>query len=316
MRAVLHRWLQGSARLRDVEFAALDTETSSWDPDHGHVVQVAVVGCRGDGTIIDRWVSYVRPPDGNVGPTEVHGIGFDDVVHAPTFEEVLPELVARLRGRIRVAHNLPFDAAMLDAAFARAGYVPGATADLDTLALSANGDSLRGHGLKDLCDRHGVPLDGWHDALVDAEAVARLLPHLFAERGLRRLRHLVRAVPGVTRPRSWPAPAFSDEVVARVAAERAVPDDLLRQRGIQAAAEERQRVEEMLRDRASRPRFRRGEDGQWCVIGPPDTVRVGPLELVSRRGPVTVEVLGVATLPDEAGVAQVLATIAPLSEPA
>lgn len=301
-------------RLREVEFAVLDTETSDWDPDHASIVQIAVVACRGDGTILERWSSYVRPPDGHVGPTDVHGVTFEHVVRAPVFEEVLAELVPLLRGRIRVAHNLPFDAQMLDRAFARAGYDPGRVADLDTLALSvAAAGSSRGHGLQALCDRHGVVLDNWHDARADAEATAQLLPCLLAERGLRRVRDLVEAAPTVAARADWPAPRLATPVVARVAAEKAVPPGLLRQRARQAAAAQAERAAERARARARRTRFRKGADDVWRVVGMPDAVRPGLLVVPTRRGSTVVEVTEVAPAPDDAGIPQVQATVRPVA---
>jgi DNA polymerase III epsilon subunit-like protein len=300
-------------RLRDVEFAVLDTETNDGDPRHAHVVQVAVVGCTGTGRVLDRWSSYVRPPDGDVGPTEVHGVSFDHVVRAPTFEEVLPDLVRCLRGRVRVAHNLPFDAAVLDRAFTRAGYQPGPVADLDTLALSAAGDGPRGHGLKALCDRHGIPLDGWHDAREDAAATARLLPHLLRVRGIVRVRDLVAVAPSVAGRADWPDPVLPPGVVARVAAERAVPAPLLAQHGQRAARARRDRVAAEARDRAMRVRFRRGEDGAWCVVGPPEAIRPGRLVVPTRRGSTVVDVVAVEPAPDDAGVPQARATVRPVA---
>lgn len=304
--------LSPRTRLRDVEFAVVDTETSGWDPAHDHVVQVAVVGCRGDGTILERWSSDVRPPNGHVGPSHVHGITFDRVVAAPTFEEVLPDLVERLRGRVLVAHNLPFDAAMLGAGYARAGYQPGPTADLDTLTLSAGTDGPRGHGLQALCDRYGVALDGWHDARADAEATACLLPYLFAARGVRRLRDLRAVAPDLWRRADWPTPRFDEAVVARVAAEKAVPPDLLRARAAEAAAAQAERAAEAARARARRTRFRKGADDVWRVVGVPEAIRPGLLVVPTRRGSTVVEVLEVRPAPDDAGLPQVQADIRPV----
>lgn len=300
-------------RLRDVEFAVLDTETNDGDPRRASVLQVAVVVCTGDGTVRERWSSFVRPPDGDVGPTEIHGIRFDDVARAPTFEEVLGDLVRRLRGRVRVAHNLPFDAAVLGGAFQRAGYEPGPVADLDTLALACGDAGPRGHGLQALCVRYGVPLHGWHDARADAAATAALLPHLLAARGLRRLRDLVRVAPGVMARADWPDPVLADGVVARVAAEKAVPPALLQQRGRRAAAERAARQAAIARERALRVRFRKGHDDVWRVVGPPDAIRLGPLEVATRRGARVVEVVHVQPAPDDAGVPQVQATIRPVA---
>ena len=305
--------LSPRTRVRDLEFAVLDTETNDGDPRQASVVQVAVVACRGDGTVLDRWSSHVRPPDGDVGPTEVHRITFDDVVRAPTFEEVLPDLVRQLRGRIRVAHNLPFDAAVLDRAFARAGYQPGPVADLDTLALSAGSDGPRGHGLKALCDRHGIPLEGWHDAREDAAATAALLACLLRQRGVRRLGDLLAVAPGVAERADWPDPVLAPGVLARVAAEKALPAELLRRRGQRAAADRAARLAQAARERALRVRFRKGQDDVWRVVGPPGEVVVGRLVVPTRRGSTVVEVTEVLPAPDDAGVPQVQGTIRPVA---
>ena len=307
------RELVPRTRVRDLQFAVIDTETNDGDPRHAFVVQVAVVVCRGDGTVLGRWSSHVRPPDGDAGPTHVHRITFDDVVRAPTFEEVLPDLVRHLRGRIRVAHNLPFDAAVLDRAFARAGYRPGPVADLDTLALSAGADSPRGHGLKSLCDRYGVPLHGWHDAREDAAATAGLLACLLPARGVHRLRDLMSVAPSVDARADWPDPVFAPEVLARVAAERAVPPALLRRRGERAAADRAVRRLDEARARARRVRFRKGQDDVWRVVGPPGEVVVGRLVVPTRRGSTVVEVLDVRPAPDDAGVPQVQGNIRPVA---
>ncbi len=269
--------------------------------------------CRGDGTVLDRWSSYVRPPDGDVGPTEIHRITFADVVRAPTFEQVLPDLVARLRGRVRVAHNLPFDAAVLDRAFARAGYQPGPVADLDTLALSAGADGPRGHGLQALCRRYRIPIDGWHDARADAAATAALLARLLADRDVRRLDDLLALVPSVAARADWPDPVFAPGVLARVAAEQAVPPELLRRRGQRAAAERAERRARAARERALRVRFRKGQDDVWRVVGPPGEIAVGRLVVPTRRGSTVVEVVEVRGAPDDAGVPQVQGTIRPVA---
>lgn len=305
--------LSPRTRVRDLEFAVLDTETDDGDPRHASVLQVAVVVCRGDGTVLDRWSSYVRPPGGDVGPTEVHGITLDDVVRAPVLEQVLPDLVRRLRGRIRVAHNLPFDAAVLERAFARAGYQPGPVADLDTLSLSAGADGPRGHGLQALCERYGIPLDGWHDARHDAAATAGLLARLLAEHRVRRLADLLALAPSVGERADWPDPVLAPSVVARVAAELAVPADLLRRRGQRTAADREARVAAAARERALRVRFRKGRDDVWRVVGPPGEVTVGRLVVPTRRGSTVVEVLEVRPVPDDAGVPQVQGTVRPVA---
>ena len=49
------------ASLASVEFAVVDVETSGLSSRSHRILQVAVVRARADGTVIDRWCSYVRP---------------------------------------------------------------------------------------------------------------------------------------------------------------------------------------------------------------------------------------------------------------
>ncbi|MGI6566779.1 MAG: exonuclease domain-containing protein, partial [Limnochordia bacterium] len=74
-----------------------------------------------NGNLVDEWETLVNPLR-EVGAAEIHGLTAADVYAAPTFDEILPELVSLLSGRMLVAHNLAFDARFLAAEFARAGH--------------------------------------------------------------------------------------------------------------------------------------------------------------------------------------------------
>ncbi|MEZ5218296.1 MAG: 3'-5' exonuclease [Ilumatobacteraceae bacterium] len=95
------------------------------------------------------------------------------------------------RAAILTAHNLAFDRAFLGSATAT-GTELRHEGELCTLTLARRLDPERrySHRLGDLCGRHGVPLERAHDALEDAVATARLLPHLFEEAGVETLGEL------------------------------------------------------------------------------------------------------------------------------
>src|SRR5919197_1280935 len=101
------------------EFLAVDTETSGQPKERCELTEVGAV-LVGGGELHDRWSSLVgvSEPLGR-GIQRFTGITQEMVDHAPPPEAVLPELAARLRGRILVAHNAAFDKRVLRQTCAR-----------------------------------------------------------------------------------------------------------------------------------------------------------------------------------------------------
>ncbi len=178
-----------SGPLQGVRFAVVDVETSGLSHSEHHVLQVGVVTVDGDGNVLDRWSSLVRPRNRwffRVGPTHVHGIRRRDVRKAPPAEQVMHQLAGRLEGARFVAHNAPFDLGFVRKAADQAGVDLPIEQPLCTLRLSRALDPERtmSHKLTDVCERYGVSLDRPHDALADAEATAAILPHLLRAHGV------------------------------------------------------------------------------------------------------------------------------------
>jgi DNA polymerase III epsilon subunit-like protein len=171
--------------LHEQRFAVVDVETSGLSAARHRILQIAVVTVLGDGTVVDRWASEVRPVLarlglGRVGPSHIHGFTSGSLRHAPPWSVVAPELVRRLDGTVFCAHNAGFDWAFVQQGLRRAGYRPPDAARLCTMRLSRALDPERvlSHRLVDAAARHGISVDRPHDALADAEATARLLPRL------------------------------------------------------------------------------------------------------------------------------------------
>ncbi len=104
---------------------------------------------------------------------------------APDAASALPELAARLEGRVMVAHNAAFDARVLAQAFERAGLEWPAPPVLCTVALARRCAPLvRRRGLAALADALGIDSEASHRALPDAvtcaQALCALLPRLCA----------------------------------------------------------------------------------------------------------------------------------------
>jgi DNA polymerase-3 subunit epsilon len=175
--------------LDGITFAVVDVETSGLKTGSHRLLQIGVVTASADGTVHDRWSSFVRPRWWRVarlGPTEIHGISRRDLRLAPSLPEVYSELLPRLEGAVVTAHNVAFDWAFLQRGAQRAHRELPAGERLCTLRLSRSLDPEheRGHRLSDLCQRYAVHNARAHHALADADATAAILPHLLREAGI------------------------------------------------------------------------------------------------------------------------------------
>jgi DNA polymerase III epsilon subunit family exonuclease len=172
----------GSVRRRGdvpapVAYAVFDCETTGTTPGLDEIVSLAAVRLDADGVETARYARLVRPSRPiPAEATTVHGISAADVVSAPPFDAIAREVYDLLDGTVFVAHNAPFDLAMLKRAFALTGidYNPvGVACTLDAFRLL---EPLAGdHRLQSICDRHGIAFEDAHEALGDALAATALL---------------------------------------------------------------------------------------------------------------------------------------------
>jgi DNA polymerase-3 subunit epsilon len=154
--------------------ACIDVESTGLSPSRDRVVEIAVVRI---GPNPARWESLINPGR-DPGPSFAHGIYADDLVDAPSFEDVAPELAEILDGCVIAAHNVNFDSSFLRYEFRRLGVAFPDHPLLDTiragwaLGCVTSGDSRK---LVDLCAREGIALENAHTAMGDASAVAELV---------------------------------------------------------------------------------------------------------------------------------------------
>lgn len=163
-------------------YAVIDVETTGLRPSwHDRIVEVGVVLLDPGGTVTGEWSTLVNP-ERDLGPQHIHGITAADVRYAPTFKEIAGSLADLLRGRVPVAHNLRFDLGFLEHEFARAGApIPAlATVGVCTMTEAARFLPAAPRTLAGCCAVADIPLDGHHDALIDARAAAALLRHYLA----------------------------------------------------------------------------------------------------------------------------------------
>ena len=166
--------------LASAEFLVVDTETNGLGGEQCELTEVGTV-LVGGGELHDRWSSLVRTSMPlRRGIQRFTGITQAMVDGAPDLEEVLPQLAARMSGRVLVAHNAPFDRRVLRQAFERVGLVWPSPPVLCTAALARAVLPLqRERKLTKLADALAIEVELAHRALADAETCARVLCALF-----------------------------------------------------------------------------------------------------------------------------------------
>lgn len=179
------------AALSEVEMLALDLETTGLDPAKDAVLSVGWVPIVGDRIQLGQARQLiVRPPVGTeVGASAtLHGLTDDQVRTAPPMVEVLPEILAALRGRVLVAHHTPIEVGFLGCAVRSCLDARLPLVSLDTLQIQRRlsgrePDHLPTGALRlDACRRQfGLPRYGAHLALTDAIGTAELLLAQVAE---------------------------------------------------------------------------------------------------------------------------------------
>ncbi|GAA1555086.1 hypothetical protein GCM10009678_42610 [Actinomadura kijaniata] len=159
-------------------YAVVDVETTGLRPGrHDRIIEVGIVQVDPSGRITREWGTLVNPGR-DLGPQRIHRISARDVRHAPSFPDIAGTVAGLLRGRVLTAHNLRFDQSFLYTEFRRAGVAaPLRDPENGVCTMRWAPRFLPGapRNLAGCCALAEVPLNGHHDALVDARAAARLL---------------------------------------------------------------------------------------------------------------------------------------------
>ncbi|MFI0901706.1 exonuclease domain-containing protein [Streptomyces sp. NPDC020983] len=168
-------------------FAVVDVEATGSSSRRHRVVEVGVV-LLGPGLAPEGEFSTLVDPLGPVGPTHIHGIEPSHLSGAPRFAGIAGRLLALLRGRVLVGHNVGCDRAFLAAEYARIGVRLPAVPELCTMRMAAEraeraeGDTY-GLSLRACARALGLGGEVAHTALGDARTAAALFGHFVAERG-------------------------------------------------------------------------------------------------------------------------------------
>ncbi|MFC0863643.1 exonuclease domain-containing protein [Sphaerimonospora cavernae] len=160
-------------------YAVIDVETTGLAPRRNdRVIEIGVVHLTPTGEVTGEWATLLNP-ERDLGPQHIHGIRAADVRHAPTFKDIAGTLAELLHERVVVAHNLPFDLGFVSQEFSRLGADVPLRRDLGicTMAEAARYLPEAPRALAACCAMADIPLNGHHDALIDARAAAALLRH-------------------------------------------------------------------------------------------------------------------------------------------
>lgn len=152
----------------------VDLETSGANLANDRIIEIGLIEVDHDGS--REWNVLVNP-ERPIARFVTALTGIDDAMvrNAPTFGELAPELLARLRGRLLIAHNARFDYGFLKCEFKRLG-IDFRSKTLCTVKLSRKlfpGEYL--HNLDTLVARHRLTVAGArHRALTDARLLREL----------------------------------------------------------------------------------------------------------------------------------------------
>ena len=153
----------------------LDLETTGANAVYDRITEIGLIEVAPGGRATE-WSTLVNPGI-RIPPTiqAITGISDAMVALAPEFSELAASLLARLDGKLLVAHNARFDYGFLRNEFRRVGKRY-ASRVLCTVKLSRRlYPNERRHNLDALMERHGIACDARHRALGDARVLGALL---------------------------------------------------------------------------------------------------------------------------------------------
>lgn len=152
-------------------FLFFDVETPNRDNDC--ICQIGICETDKRGNLIRSERFFVNPEapfhEKNM---EIHGVCFNDVRDAPTFDVLWSQTLAELfRSDYVVAHNANFDLSVVSKSLAHYDLEVPEIQYACTMSLASRARvSAPGYGLEQLCDSLGINLARHHDALEDAKA--------------------------------------------------------------------------------------------------------------------------------------------------
>lgn len=156
----------------------VDIETNGLSALRGRVIEVAAIRVE-NGQVTKTFNSLVDPQaDLPYFITDLTGITADDMVDAPTFDQIIDDLHDVLDNAIFVAHNVNFDYSFIREEYRRLER-PFLPKQLCTVRLSrALYPGERSHKLGSLIERHGFTFAARHRAYDDAAVLWQFIQHI------------------------------------------------------------------------------------------------------------------------------------------
>lgn len=178
-----HPFPRGDTPWREVEYLALDLETTGLDPARERILSVGFVPVRGGGIILREGRRLLVRPERPVprATAVIHGILDDQASQGVSEAEMLERVLPALAGRVLVGHYVRMERAFLEAACRRVFGYPLPFLAVDTLVLAQRTQRRRHQvvqrgalRLAALREAHQLPRYKAHDALWDAIAAGEL----------------------------------------------------------------------------------------------------------------------------------------------
>jgi len=153
------------------KLAFVDIETTGGRTNYDRIIEIGIVRVEND-QVIDTYSSLINPHSHI--PSEISqltGIRESDIQNAPSFREIAPEILERLKGFTFVAHNVRFDYGFIKTEFARLG-ATFTSKHFCTVKLSRTlFPSHTRHNLDSIIERFNLACENRHRALDDALAI-------------------------------------------------------------------------------------------------------------------------------------------------
>ena len=152
------------------DLLAFDLETTGLNPATDEIIEIGAARFR-DGAVVDQFQSLVKPSVPIPADiTHLTGIHQEDVVDAPTINDLLPRIESFFSDAPVIAHNAQFDLSFMQKHNMLRANRPIDTLDLATIVLP----SAPRYGLGALAAQEGIELANAHRAFDDAVATGHL----------------------------------------------------------------------------------------------------------------------------------------------
>ena len=175
---------------REVDIVALDLETTGLDPKRDSILSYGLVHMQRMSILLETSQhELIAVPEEIPEETAViHGITDDVSAEGRPLEEVLPELLSQLAGKVMLAHYAKIEQNFIDVACRNLYGAPFVIRTIDTLVLAQRLFEVRNHTIQtgnlrlfNLRPQYNLPQYRAHNALSDAVATAELFLAMAAE---------------------------------------------------------------------------------------------------------------------------------------